>query len=141
MFASARHRGISKRMIRRGFLLSPIASALFVAGCAAPTTTPAPVAPPSEKPVKLHEAGLERVIGKSAKDLVALFGDADLDGHEGQARRMQFIGPACVLDAYLYPSKTGGEPSVTYIDTRRPSGEDIDRASCIAALARRAAAP
>jgi hypothetical protein len=30
---------------------------------------------------------------------------------------------------------------VTYIDARLPSGDDIDRASCIAALSRRDAAP
>lgn len=89
----------------------------------------------------MHEAGLERVIGKSAAQLVALFGPADLDGREGQARKLQFVGPACVLDTYLYPPKDGAEPVTTYIDARLPSGEDIDRASCIAALSRRAAAP
>jgi hypothetical protein len=76
-------------------------------------------------------------MGRTAAELIALFGDADLDGREGQARKLQFVGPACVLDAYLYPAKSGAEPVVTYIDARRPSGDDIDRASCIAALARR----
>lgn len=89
----------------------------------------------------MHEAGLDRVIGKTATQLVALFGPADLDGREGQARKLQFVGPVCVLDTYLYPSKDGAEPVATYIDARLPTGDDIDRASCIAALSRRTAAP
>jgi hypothetical protein len=114
--------------------------ALVLAGCTTPTgpaATTATTAPVSERPANMHQAGLERVMGRTAAELIALFGDADLDGREGQARKLQFVGPACVLDAYLYPAKSGAEPVVTYIDARRPSGDDIDRASCIAALARR----
>jgi hypothetical protein len=128
-------------MIRR--LLPLTLPALALAACSTsstPSSTPAPV-PVPEKPANMHEAGLERVIGKTAAQLVALFGPADLDGREGQARKLQFVGPVCVLDAYLYPEKTGAEPVVTYIDARLPSGDDIDRSSCIAALSRRAAAP
>ncbi len=125
-------------MIRRRHLLS-LAPALLLGAC---TTTGAPkTAPAAEKPMNLHEAGLERVMGKTAAQLVALFGDADLDGREGQARRLQFVGPACVLDTYLFPPKPAAEPVVTYIDARLPAGDDIDRASCIASLSRRAAAP
>ncbi len=127
-------------MIHRGFLL-PLAPMVLLAACATPAPPSASPALATEKPVKLHEAGLERVMGRTGTQLAALFGDADLDSHEGDARRMQFVGPVCVLDAYLYPAKAGAEPVVTYIDTRLPSGEDIDRASCIAALSRRAAAP
>lgn len=113
---------------------------LLLAGCA--TVTPPPAgAPAEEKPANLHEAGLERVLGKTLQELAALFGPADLDQHEGIARRLQFVGPACVLDTYLYPAKAGAEPVVSYIDARLPNGEDIDRASCVAALSRRAAAP
>jgi hypothetical protein len=129
-------------MIRRALPLLPSAAlALLLAGCTPPVAGPKSSAPLAEKPVKMHEAGLERVLGKTAKDLLALFGDADLDGREGQARRMQFVGPACVLDAYLFPAKESGEPVVSYIDARLPNGDDIDRASCVAALSRRAAAP
>ncbi len=42
-----------------------------------------------------------------------------------------------MLDAYLYPPAPGREPVVTHVDARLPSGEDIDRASCVAALSRR----
>ena len=125
-------------MIRRSLLaLSP---ALALAACTAPTAQTGTAAV-SEKPANMHEAGLQRVVGKTAKELTALFGPADLDGREGQARKMQFAGPACVLDTYLMADKTGSEPVVTYIDARLPSGDDIDRASCIAALSRRDAAP
>lgn len=127
-------------MIRRGFLI-PLAPLALLAGCATPNAPSANPAPAPQKPATLHEAGLERVIGRTGAQLTALFGDADLDSHEGEARRMQFVGPACVLDAYLMPAKTGAEAVVTYVDARLPSGEDMDRASCIAALSRRAAAP
>jgi hypothetical protein len=50
---------------------------------------------------------------------------------------MVFVGPACVLDAYLYPPDPTKEPVVTWLDARLPSGEDMDRASCVAALTRR----
>lgn len=131
----------SRVMIRRRLLLLPLGPALLLAGCATPTAQTG-TAPVAEKPApSMHEAGLQRVIGKTAAELAALFGDADLDGREGAARRLQFVGPACVLDAYLYPAKPGAEPVVTYVDARLPSGDDIDRASCVAALTRRAAAP
>ena len=51
-----------------------------------------------------------------------------------------FLGETLLIP-HLYPSKDGAEPVATYIDARLPSGDDIDRASCIAALSRRAAAP
>ena len=68
------------------------------------------------------------------------FGTPALDTKEAQARRLQFRSGICVLDAYLYP-KGGGEPVVTFIDAREPDVSTIDRASCIAALTRRGAAP
>jgi hypothetical protein len=53
---------------------------------------------------------------------------------EGDARKLQFAGPACVLDAYLYLPAAGRDAVVTHIDARLPDGRDFDRASCIAAL-------
>ena len=75
-------------------------------------------------------------MGHDAAALAALFGSAALDLREGPARRLQFRGPACTLDAYLYP-RNGAEPRVTYLDAREPDGSTIDRASCVAALTRR----
>ena len=82
---------------------------------------------------------LDRVLGRDANALRALFGDPDQDMRAMAGRRLQFAGPLCVLDAYLYRGGSA-EPVVTWIDTRTPAGADIDRASCIAALTRRKAA-
>ena len=76
-------------------------------------------------------------MGRTVGVITALFGKADLDVREGNARKLQFAGPACVLDTYLYPPEGGGEPIVTHIDARLPDGRDMDRASCVAALTRR----
>jgi hypothetical protein len=88
-------------------------------------------------PMTYGTVGLERVMGQNAAGLVSLFGTPDADFREGAARKLQFQGPICVLDAYLYP-EDGKEPRVTYVDARQPDGKPIDRASCVAALTRRA---
>ena len=113
-----------------GLLLSGL-----LAGCAT-ISTPAP-APIAHAP---SPSGLDRVIGKDARALQILFGVPDLDVREGPGRKLQYTGPICVLDAYLYPPSTGREPIVRHLDARTPAGEDFDRASCIAALSRRPAA-
>ncbi|MBV8686197.1 MAG: hypothetical protein JOZ90_04775 [Alphaproteobacteria bacterium] len=92
----------------------------------------AAVAPPP----RYNPVGLEGVIGRTAKFLEGGFGKPDLDIREGTARKLQYAGPACVLDLYLYPPRGGGDPIVTYVDARRPDGTDFDRASCVAALER-----
>ncbi len=111
-----------------------VAVSAMLAACA--TTPPAPRAVPTVG-VPMRATGLERVLGQDARALVALFGTADQDVHEDTARRLQFAGPFCILDAYLYPSRAGAEAVVTYVDARQPDGKDIDRASCVAALVRR----
>jgi hypothetical protein len=113
--------------------------ALVVTGCQenGPPRS-AGMAPP---PPPMKEAGLGKVVGRTATQLTQLFGPADLDAREGRARRLQFAGAACVLDAYLYPPEKGGEPVASYVDARTPQGEDMDRASCVAALSRRQQAP
>ena len=137
-------------MIRAGVAML----ALLLAGCAA-TPPPAKTAPvsaspaltkpaptrvrPSRKPPPSAVAqvvpGVEGVIGNDAAGLIRQFGQPRLDVLEGDARKLQFSGTACVLDAYLYPPGAGREPLTTYIDARRPSdGQDVDRAACIAAL-------
>ena len=113
---------------------SAIALPLLLISCA-PTATTQPVSSPSVvAPRPMSAAGLESVVGQSAGALTAQFGAPILDVREGAARKLQFSGPACVLDAYLYPSDQGREPVVTYVDARLPDGRDIDRASCVAAL-------
>ena len=117
--------------------LAPLALAAALAACAttSPTTRPA-------RPVPIPRiqatAGLDRVLGKTARELTAAFGTPDADVTEGSARKLQFGSRICVLDAYLYPPSNGrGEPVVTYLDTRQRDGSGIDRASCVAALNRR----
>ena len=134
--------------------ISLVMLALLVAGCAT-TPPPARPAPASAKPALTKPAptrvrparkpppsaiaqvvpGVEGVIGNDAAGLIRQFGPPRLDIVEGDARKLQFSGTACVLDAYLYPPAAGKEPLATYIDARRPSdGQDVDRAACIAAL-------
>ncbi|SNS80718.1 hypothetical protein SAMN06295912_11724 [Sphingomonas laterariae] len=103
----------------------------LLAGC---TTTAPPPAPAVHAP---PPTGLDRVVGKDARALQILFGVPDLDVREGTARKLQYAGPICVLDAYLYPPASGQEPVVRHLDARTPAGDDFDRASCIAALSRR----
>lgn len=79
--------------------------------------------------------GAEGVIGSSESQLVRMFGEPRLNVWEGDARKLQFTGKACLLDVYLYPSAATKEPRASYIDARRVSdGQDVDRAACIAAL-------
>ena len=106
-----------------------------LAACAAiPAAEPA--APVATTP-RIVPPGLERVIGHTAAQLTAQFGKPDLDINEMGARKLQFRGGICVLDAYLYPPARGREAVVTHVDARQRDGSDIDRASCVAALARR----
>ena len=113
------------------FALIPLA-ACTSGGGTRPATVGAPVA-------RLPAVGLERILGQDQPALVRLFGQPDAEVREGTARKLQFASGICVLDAYLYPA--GGQPPrVTWLDARQPDGSPIDRASCVAALTRRAEA-
>lgn len=111
---------------------------------ARPSVTPPPqevqVAPSTQAfraPRVMNVPGLENVIGKNETALANLFGPPRLTVKEGDARKLQFAGDACVLDVYLYPLEPRGEPSATYVDARRASdGLDVDRANCVRALRR-----
>ena len=116
--------------------VAAIGLALATAACTPTTTATKPAA--AAAPTRVYApAGLEGVMGRTAGYIEGQFGRPDLDIREGTARKLQFAGPICVLDAYLYPRAGGGDPIVTHIDARLPDGRDIDRASCIAALTRR----
>ena len=132
----------------------------LIAACAAPATTTAPPAsapPPPSRPVAtpptnpppppaatqpgfraprvMNLPGVEGLIGANAARLTSQFGSPQLDVREGDARKLQFSGEACVLDIYLYPLRPGAEPTATYVDARRASdGLDVDRVACIEAL-------
>jgi len=118
--------------MRVRFHFAALGVASFLAGCAAPRTeAPAVEAAP---PPAYTTHGLESVMGANANALIAEFGTPDLDIREGSARKLQFLSPVCVLDAYLYPPRDRAEPVVTHIDARLPDGRDMDRSSCVAAL-------
>ena len=131
-----------------------LAAMALLGGCAEETVAPAisigtrppprrPVpprhlVPPVPQPKVLSRAGLEGVIGAGAEDLARQFGPPRLDVWEGDARKQQFVGTACVLDVYLYPLTPGSVPQATYVEARRATdGRDVDRIACVAALRRR----
>ena len=97
-----------------------------------PVRTPVKRPPPPAQVQQLP--GLEGVIGSTTAQLTRQFGTARLDVWEGDARKLQFSGTACLLDVYLYPRTAGAEPQATYVDARRSDGRDVDRAACIQAL-------
>jgi hypothetical protein len=111
-----------------------IIALLLLGSLAACSSGPRVATTPPPTPA-MPAMGLERVLGRTAAQLVQLFGPPEQDLRERQMRRLQFAAPACVLDAYLYP-KGSAEPVVTYLDARLPNGDDFDRASCVAALVR-----
>ena len=94
-----------------------------------------PISRPPPSALVQVAPGLEGVIGATSDALARQFGTPRLEVWEGDARKLQFVGSACVLDVYLYPPSTGREPQATYVDARRASdGADVDRAACVAAL-------
>ncbi|MDB5662563.1 MAG: hypothetical protein JWN59_901 [Sphingomonas bacterium] len=135
MHVAAPHRPLPLRRSAARPAALAVLAALALSACA----STAPVRPAVKGPPvpQALGAGLERVMGKDARALQELLGAPDQDVREQRARRLQFSSALCVLDAYLYPPASGREPVVTWIDTRLSNGNDIDRASCIAALSRR----
>jgi hypothetical protein len=115
-----------RHLMRRIIALSVV---LFAAACAPrPQAASVPVVAPP--PPQVRQSSL---YGLTAQELVGHFGKPALQIREGSSTKLQFRGPRCVLDAYLYPARDG-QLRVTYIDTRGPSGADMDQAACILAL-------
>ena len=69
----------------------------------------------------------------TANELIAHFGRPRLQLREGDGTKIQFSGPSCVLDTYLYPAQ-GGVPRVTYIEARNLQGGHLDSQSCVYAI-------
>ncbi|MES2302180.1 MAG: hypothetical protein V4521_08935 [Pseudomonadota bacterium] len=93
---------------------------------------PAPVVKPSAQVQMIP--GLENVIGADAFQLGRQFGTPRLDVIEDDARKLQWTGPACILDIYLYPQPGSNRATATYVDARRGDGREVDRAACVTAL-------
>ncbi len=101
-----------------------------------PRPAPGPVTG-ARAPQVVRLPGLETVIEHDAAALVRRFGTPRLDVREGDMRKLQFAGQACVLDVFLYPLREGAEPVATHVEARRASdGRDVDRATCVRALQR-----
>ncbi len=115
--------------------------ALLVAACSGtvPAARPAgPLPVPGRVQVPEQPANLAPIRGLTAPQLLARFGQPRLDASEGKGRKLQFVGPICVLDAYLYPPEHGsGAATVTWVDARQRDGSPLDQASCVAALGKR----
>ena len=124
-----------------GRLTFALLAAVALAGCTATGPRTAPPVRLDRQPnvsAPLHTpTGLDAVMGRDARALIALLGTPGLDVREGPGRKLQFLGPACVLDAYLYAPRRGGEAVVTHVDARLPDGRDTDRAACVETLSRR----
>jgi len=73
--------------------------------------------------------------GMTVGELIEHFGKPRLQIVEGVGTKLQFMGPACVLDAYLYPpGNGGGTPRVTEIDARNFQGADVAAQGCVQAI-------
>ena len=69
----------------------------------------------------------------TANELIEHFGRPRLQVREGDGTKLQFAGPNCVLDFYLYPGQ-GGVPRVSHIDSRNFQGSDVNAQSCVYAI-------
>ena len=108
-------------------------SLLSVAACVRAPKALEP--PPAPTVTSARPSG--QLIGMTAAELAARFGQPGFTVQEGVGTKLQWSANGCVLDAYLYPPPAGaGAARVTHIDTRRPSGEDIEQTSCLLLLAR-----
>ena len=110
-----------------------IAVILFVAACA-----PRPATTPTPQPAAAATAATDRhdhrtVNGMTANELIQHFGRPRLQIVEGDGTKLQFAGPNCVLDAYLYAT-AGGVPRVTYVEARNFQGATVDAQTCSYAI-------
>jgi hypothetical protein len=134
-------------MMRRAFPIRPLAGcalALLVAACASAPASKRPVAAGTSGStiIRLPEVmaanGLESVIGAPAGALTRRLGEPRLDLVEGDVRKLQFSGQACVMDIYLYPMQPGAEPVAAHVEARlREGGAAVDRGQCLSEIARR----
>jgi hypothetical protein len=128
----------------RGALVIAALLGAALAGCSggggarkpATAVRPAVAAKPRSTIVVVPEVmavkGLDGVIGSPAAALTARFGQPRIDLAEGDARKLQFAGPSCVLDIYLYPLAAAAEPTATHVAARiRQGGALIDPGVCI----------
>lgn len=113
--------------------LIPLA-VLLAAGCAT-TPAPEPAKPATSAPLLSGTHEHSSLTGMAAVDLAEHLGTARSQVREGDGTKMQFAGPNCVLDAYLYPNPNGGgAPRVTHTDARNFQGVAVSVRDCIASI-------
>lgn len=113
-------------------ILLPAAIVLFLAACA---RAPQPAVPTPSVPALARPSGV--LIGLTASELGARFGQPRFQVREGPGVKLQWSENGCVLDAYLYPPDGGrGVERVAHVDTRRPSGDDLPQDTCLQLMAR-----
>jgi hypothetical protein len=96
---------------------------------------PAPERPGTAGFTPASRAAAGGLIGLDARGLQRLLGKPRLDIRDPATRKLQFGGSRCILDAYLYPPASGrGEPLVTYVEARTPTGTAVDANACAQAL-------
>lgn len=89
-------------------------------------------------PEVMSGQGLGGVIGSPADALTRRFGSPRIDLAEGDARKLQFTGKACVLDIFLYPLSAGSQPTATHVAARlRQGGAPADPGACIREVEKR----
>jgi hypothetical protein len=109
-------------------------TALLVAGCAS-TPTPEPAKPAASVRAETGSHDHSTLEGMTANELAQHFGQPKLQIREGDGTKLQFAGPNCILDAYLYPNPSGaGVPRVTHVDTRNFQGGPVNEQNCIASI-------
>ena len=109
---------------------------LLVAACAPrPETASTPAVP--QAPATSEQAEHRSINGMTAHELIQLFGRPRLQVVEGEGTKLQFAGPNCLLDVYLYPSSGGGTPRATLIEARNSQGDSVNAQNCAASIQNR----
>jgi hypothetical protein len=106
---------------------------LLVAACAPrpPAATPEPVQPAAPTPAATDRHDHRTLNGMTAGELIQHFGKPRLQIREGDGTKLQFAGPNCVLDIYLYPSAgAAGAPRATHIEARNFQGTSVSAQTC-----------
>ena len=111
----------------------PIA-AVLLAGCAS-TPDSEPVRPTSSAPLLSNTHEHDNLNGMTQVDLAEHLGTPRAQVREGAGLKLQFAGPNCVLDAYLYPPSSGqGVARVSHTDARNLQGQPSSLKGCIASI-------
>jgi hypothetical protein len=111
-----------------------LTGALLLAGCA---TTPVPEPEKPQEPTPAGPTVPGTLLNLTAAELIQKMGQPVLQVREGPGLKLQFKSRSCILDAYLYPTPSGGLPErVTHVDTRLANGNDTSQPACVASLVR-----